>query len=424
MVEEYLGDKVLRVFTGVEEEEVTFESALSFLANNDSRVRDSARAAVEEALRDARWLATHELNAVMATTLAVSKTGGYELPEHVRFEMDDVDPAAAEAMLTAVERNFASSQRFYELKRRLLGRERMSYWEKQTPFGNLPDGYSWDEAVEIVLRSFGQLDPEFAAAALEAIETGHVDSRPRPGKIGGAFCESYIQRLGSWVLLSFSGSAGDIETLAHELGHHLNNLWMAVCCNGLDYDLSTPLAEVASTFQERFINDLLMDGVDDETRLAFLISTLGSWTATIHRQSAAMRFEQALYRGMATEGRLSAERISELFREHMTTYMGDQAEGCEDGWVHWSHFRNNFYVYAYSMAQLLAMIFQARVKADPGYIKEFKHFLEAGMSQSPAELLLSLGIDITDPATWKEGLDQYDDLLREAEELARRLGKI
>jgi oligoendopeptidase F len=166
---------------------------------------------------------------------------------------------------------------------------------------------------------------------------------------------------------------------------------------------------------------------DDELRLSIMMMRLNDEVSTIFRQVACYRFEQELHDQFRQKGYLSKEDIGRLFRKHMASYMGDSVEqspGSENWWVYWGHIRSFFYVYSYASGLLISKSLQNSVKEDPRFIGKVKEFLSAGLSDSPKNIFLRLGIDITDKQFWDRGLEEVENLLNETIHLAEKLGKI
>ena len=178
---------------------------------------------------------------------------------------------------------------------------------------------------------------------------------------------------------------------------------------------------------EDFVLDEILRNADDELRLAIMMQKLNDDVSSIFRQVACYRFEQELHREYRTRGYLSKEEIGALFSRHMEAYMGpavEQSPGAGNWWVYWSHIRYFFYVYSYASGLLISKSLQAGVKNDAAYITKVKVFLSAGLSDSPKNIFLKLGVDIADKEFWDRGLDQVEALLNETEALAKKLGKV
>ncbi|HKN19035.1 MAG TPA: M3 family metallopeptidase, partial [Dissulfurispiraceae bacterium] len=216
-------------------------------------------------------------------------------------------------------------------------------------------------------------------------------------------------------------------TLAHELGHGINNELIRKNQNALNFGTSTATAEVASTFMEDFVLQEVLRRADDELKLSIMVKKLNDDASTIFRQVACYLFEQELHSEFRSKGYLSKKDIGDLFLKHMTAYMGpsvEQSPGSENWWVYWSHIRYFFYVYSYASGLLISKSLQHSVKENPAFISRVKEFLSAGLSDSPQNIFKRLGIDITDRGFWNKGLDEVEGLLEETTALARRLGKI
>jgi len=178
---------------------------------------------------------------------------------------------------------------------------------------------------------------------------------------------------------------------------------------------------------EDFVTQELLKEANDETKLILLMEKLNAEISSVQRQMACYKFEQELHEEYRKSGHLSKTKIGEIFQKNMSAYMGDfveQSPGSENWWVYWSHIRSFFYVYSYASGLLISKAMQSLVKKDPKNIEKVKEFLAAGSSESPKDIFMKLGIDITKKEFWEQGLQEIRDLLKETEELAKKLGKI
>jgi oligoendopeptidase F len=218
-----------------------------------------------------------------------------------------------------------------------------------------------------------------------------------------------------------------VLTLAHEVGHGINNELIRKRQHSLYFGTPLSTAEVASTFMEDFVLQEILKEADEELRLALMVNKLNDDVSTIFRQVACYRFEQELHAGFRKKGYLSSEEIGKIFQNHMAAYMGDYVEksaGSGNWWIYWGHIRSFFYVYSYASGLLISKSLQSYVKRDPQFIGKVKTFLSAGLSDSPRNIFGKLGIDIGDAGFWGKGLDEIDTLLGETIALAQKLKKI
>ncbi len=228
-------------------------------------------------------------------------------------------------------------------------------------------------------------------------------------------------------MLNHTDKLNDVLTIAHELGHGINNELIKEKQNSINFGTPLSTAEVASTFMEDFVLEELMKEADDETKLALIMQKLNDDISTIMRQIACYMFEQELHEKFREKGYLSKEEIGKLFQKHMNDYMGEfveQSEGSENWWVYWGHIRRFFYNYSYASGLLISKALQNSVKQAPEFIDKVKGFLSSGLSESPKNIFMKMEIDITNEDFWNKGLDGVETLLEKAEKLAEKLGRI
>jgi len=399
----------------------------SLLDNKNRKVRDSAAKALNNLFGKYVEVAEAELNSVLANKKTDDELRGLLRPELSRHISDDIGSEIVDALIETVSGRVAIAHRFYELKARLLGLKKLKYHERNIEYGDIIKKYPYKTSLKLIDRVFRRLDPEFSEILSMFIKNGCFDVYPGRGKGSGAFCAHHLISQPTYILLNHTDKLNDVLTLAHELGHGINNELIRKNQNALNFGTSTATAEVASTFMEDFVLQEVLRKADDELKLAIMVKKLNDDVSTIFRQVACYRFEQELHRDFRSKGYLSKEDIGGLFRKHMAAYMGsfvEQSRGSENWWVYWSHIRYFFYVYSYASGLLISKSLQHSVKEDPSFVSRVKGFLAAGLSDSPQNIFKRLGVDITDSGFWNKGLDEVEGLLEETTALARSLGKI
>ncbi|MCX7997033.1 MAG: M3 family oligoendopeptidase [Patescibacteria group bacterium] len=404
-----------------------FNEIFSLLKSRQKEVRDSAATGINSVLAQYADVAEAEINSVINFRKTVDQLRNVDRPDRTRHIADDMDTEVVDAALAAVERRFQIAHRYYALKAKLIGVDRLAYHERNVEVGEVHGSYTWDDSKALIRKVFGRLDDEFLAVFNAFESEGRFDVFPRKGKAGGAFCAHYLITYPTYILLNHTNQLYDVLVIAHEVGHGINNELIKKKQNSLHFGTPASTAEVASTFMEDFVFDELLHSADEETRLALLMLKMDEEISTIFRQVACYRFEQALHERIRSEGYLSKEDIGKLFQENMAAYMGpsvEQSPGSENWWIYWSHIRKFFYVYSYATGLLISKSLQARVKADANEIGKVKEFLAAGRSASPKDIFAAMGIDITKASFWDAGLQKVEDELEKADELAKQLGKI
>lgn len=425
MVENFLSNEEREVLHEDGSKKIaTQETMMALTTSKQKKVRSTAGQALDDIFVKHSSLAEIELNSILANKKIDDKLRGYLRPDEARHVSDDIDSDMVDAMLDAVSRRNELPRHFYQMKAKLMGIKNLSYHERNVEYGALDKSYSFNEAADLVRSVFTGLDSEFADIFDMFLQKGRIDVYPKKGKRSGAFCAARYIHQPVYVLLNFTGKLRDVSTLAHEMGHAINDELIKKHQNALNFDTPMSTAEVASTFMEDFITDKLAEDADEGMKLTLMMGQLDSLVSTIFRQVAIYKFEQELHRTYRTEGYVTLETINNLFKKHMASYMGTASEGCENWWVYWSHIRNFFYVYSYASGLLISKALQAKVRRDHAFIAEVKSFLSAGVSKSPKDIFADMGLDITDKNFWEHGLDEIAQLLEATETLARKLGKI
>jgi oligoendopeptidase F len=405
----------------------TFSEILSLINSKNKEVRDSSSKAFNDILYKNVEVAEAEINSVLANKKVDDELRTVSRPDLTRHISDDIDSEIVDALIKAVSDRFDISSRYYELKARLMRVKRLKYHERNVEYGNINKKYSYNESIKLIYKVFKNLNSKFADILTGFVGNSQFDVYPRKGKVSGAFCAHHLISQPTYILLNHTEKLRDVLTLAHELGHGINNELIREKQNALNFGTPTSTAEVASTFMEDFVLQEILKQADDELRLSIMVMKLNDDVSTIFRQIACYKFEQELHQEFRQKGYLSKEEIGRLFQKHMSSYMGifvQQSAGSENWWVHWSHIRSFFYVYSYASGLLISKSLQNSVKDKPKFIEKVKEFLSAGLSDSPKNIFKKLGVDITDKSFWNKGLDEVENLLDDTAKLARKMRRI
>lgn len=406
---------------------VNYQTLMTLINSQNQPVRDEAVIHLNEIFAKHLETAEIELNAILANKKVDDELRHFDRPDASRFLRDDIPAVVVDALVKTVSDHNHLSERFYLLKAKLLGKTKLAYHERNIEYGEIDLKYPYQDGLALVTKVFAGLDPFFAETLQRYDRDGQIDVYPRPGKWGGAFCSGHLLTTPTYVLLNYTATLKDVTTLAHEMGHAINNECMYPAVNSLNFGTPMATAEVASQFMEDFVLDELAATADDELKLAIMMSRLNDTVSSIFRQIGCYRFEQELHAEFRKQGYLAKEEIGQIFQKNMAAYMGagvEQSPGAENWWTYWSHIRTFFYVYAYAGGLLIAKAMQDKVRQDPKFIEQVKRFFAGGTSASPVDLFAEMGIDISTPDFWQAGLKQVEQLLDEAEALAKKLGKI
>ncbi len=344
----------------------------------------------------------------------------FSSPIAARNLFNDIPDKVVDTLLETAQRNASIFQRFFQLKARWLGMNRLSRYDVYAPVAKADKRYPFNQAAEMVLDSFWQFAPRLSELARRVFAEHHLDSEVRKGKRGGAFCATVVQTRTPWVLVNYQGKADDVATLAHELGHAIHSM-LAAHHTLFTAHACLPLAETASTFGEMMLVDrLLSEEPDEAVRRDILFRQVDDAYATIMRQSYFALFERKAHE-LIQQG-AGVEELSAAYLENLKDQFGDAVEVNDEfkwEWISIPHiYHVPFYVYAYAFGQLLVFSLYKQFKQEgesfkPRYLK----ILATGGSKAPVELLADAGIDIYDPTFWQGGFDVIRDMVAQLEAL-------
>ena len=408
---------------------VALEVALSRLFSPEREVRRFAAERVTAALEPGLRVRAYVLNTLMADKMVDDRLRNYPHWLASRNLANEASDESVAALIEAVRARYELPRRWYRLKARLLGLDRLADYDRMAAVTSEADSIPWSEARDLVLDSYGSFSPELAATAREFFDGAYIDAPVRPGKRGGAFCAYTVPSAHPYVMLNYTARRRDVLTLAHELGHGVH---ASLARPQGVFHFATPLtmAETASVFGETIVfGRLLAQAPTPESRLSLLAESIEGSIATVFRQVAMNRFEDLAHTTRRADGELSLDRINGLWAQSQEELLGDAVEitdGYRTWWSYVPHFINTpGYVYAYAYGQLLALAVYAKYEEQgEAFVPAYLELLAAGGSRAPEELGQIVGVDLTDPGFWDTGLNLVERQLDAAENAARDAGRL
>jgi oligoendopeptidase F len=405
-------------------EELTVSSALNKLSDRDREVRAAAATGVSEAFGERVRLFSLITNVLAKDKEIIDGWRHYPRPTSFRNRANMVEDEVVDALVGAVRESFPRlSHRYYALKAKWLGLPKLKHWDRNAPLPDQDDAtIAWPEATRRVLDSYAAFSPELAAIGRRFFDKPWVDAALRPGKASGAFAHPTVPSVHPYLLVNFHGKTRDVMTLAHELGHGVHQI-LAGAQGYLMSSTPLTLAETASVFGEMLTFRALLDAeTDPKRRRALLASKVEDMLNTVVRQIAFYRFEMLLH-DERKKGEVAHERIGELWMQVQTESLGPAFDFTPDYSVYWAyipHFVHTpFYVYAYAFGDCLVnALYGVFREGHPGFQTKYLEMLKAGGTKRHKELLAPFGLDASDPAFWRKGLDVIAGFIDELERAA------
>jgi oligoendopeptidase F len=343
---------------------------------------------------------------------------------------NEASDESVEALIEAVVSHYELARRWYRLKAKLLGLDKLAYYDRMAPVATEEQRIGYADARELVLDCYRGFSLELGEAAAGFFDGDYIDAPPAAGKRGGAFCAYTVPSAHPYVMLNYTSRSGDVLTMAHELGHGVH-AYLAGKEQSI-FQVSTPLtvAETASIFGETIVLErLLSESPDAAARLSLLAESLDGAVAAVFRQVAMNRFEDRIHAERRSSGELSPDAFAAAWLDTQADLLGDSVEPAPEYGTWWSyvpHFVDTpGYVYAYAYGHLLALsVYRRYQETGAEFVPSYLELLAAGGSRSPEDLGAIVGVDLTDPGFWTSGLGLIEQQLDAAEEAAQEAGRI
>jgi len=343
---------------------------------------------------------------------------GYKSPIGVRNVVNDIPDQAVEALLKVCEKNQSLFHRFFEIKRKKLGLAKLRRFDLYAPVKDKKEAkYKYDEAVNLVIDTYGRFSSVFQKNALKIINGDHIHSQLQKNKNTGAFCCGITTKIPPYVLLNYTGTLRDVSTLAHELGHGVHQV-LASCQTEFTHDACLPLAETASIFAEMLLSERLA-AKDPAKAKELLFNKLEEIYASIIRQAGFVAFEKKAHQMMA-EGK-TIEEMGQVYLADLKKQLGSKVE-IDDlfayEWAYIPHiFHTPFYCYAYAFGNLLTLaLYETYKEKGEAFVPKIIELLSKGGSESPVEITKAVGVNICSEEFWQKGFDVIEGMINRLEE--------
>ena len=394
--------------------------ALNLLSDHDEETRKKAALSIESVFQTNVKTFTFITNTLAKHKITNDKWRNYKSPVESRNLANNVEGEVVDALTKSVTSNYKNiSHRYYEIKSKLFNKKQLDYWDRNAPYPNSPKKLiQWEEAKDIVLRSYENFDQSFKDIVLLFFQNNWIDAELKSGKSPGAFAASTIPSIHPYILTNFHGKTRDVMTLAHELGHGCHQYLSSK--QGLLLS-STPLtlAETASVFGEMMTFRTLLDESDKDTRKFLLASKIEDMINTVVRQISFFEFEKLVHNERKNI-ELSSDQISDFWMTTQSESLGPHiklSEGYKYFWTYIPHFIHTpFYVYAYAFGDCLVnILIQLYDEGLPDFKNHYIDLLKSGGSKHYSQVLKPFNVDLTNQQSWQKGLSMISGLIDEFE---------
>jgi oligoendopeptidase F len=402
-------------------EELPLEAATNKLSDKNRDMREAAAREIARVLKENTSLFARVHNTLAKEKEVEDQWRKMPTPQTGRHLSNHVETEVVQALRDAVVSAYPKlSHRYYSLKAKWMGLEKMQIWDRNAPLPIEDDKLiDWTTAQDMVLSAYSEFAPKMAEIAEQFFTKGWIDAAVKPGKAPGAFAHPTVTTVHPYIMLNYLGKQRDVMTLAHELGHGVHQVLAA---NQGELLSSTPLtlAETASVFGEMLtFRKLLAATKTQKERKVLLAGKVEDMINTVVRQIAFYDFECKLHAARA-EGEMTPAQINQIWMSVQGESLGpifEFMDGYETFWSYIPHFVHSpFYVYAYAFGDgLVNALYAVYEEGDPEFQSKYFDMLSAGGSKHHKELLAPFGLDASDPAFWDKGLNVISEMIDELE---------
>jgi len=425
LFDEIINNIVFTVKLDGKEKTMNESEVLSLLHSRDQETRKSASDSLAQGLDKNSHILTYIYNMILADHRNGLKIRKYKHPMDARNLSNETDLESIQSLISTVKKAYPIGQRYYELKRKLLGLDKLYDYDRYAPLPSDDSGeISFEECKEIVLSGYYGFSEEAGKQVEQFFTKNWIDAEVRDGKQGGGFCCSSTPDLHPYILVNYTGNIRDVMTVAHECGHGLHGLLAAPKAGVLEMHSPLTLAETASVFGEMIIFEKILEKEQDpKKRLSLICGKIDDNFATVFRQIVMTDFELLAHENGLKQGELSSDELSDFWIKANSELYGKSViltDNYRQGWKYIPHFVHTpFYCYAYSFAQLFVLtLFHKYKEGKEAFIPKYMEMLSLGGSKKPEEIAKIAGLDLKKPGFWEFGIELLDDLVKQAEELA------
>lgn len=405
-----------------DEVEVTHGNYIKFMESHNRDVRKAAYNAMYDSYKELINTIATTYNYNTKTDVVSARIRKYDSARAAALSGDNIPAEVYDNLVSVVNDNLPAMHRYVELRKKLLGVDKLYMYDMYVPLIELPKTHvSYEEALDIMREALAPLGSEYIDKMNTGINQGWIDVYENKGKTSGAYSFGCYDSF-PYILLNYTDTLKDVFTIVHEMGHSMHSRYTRDEQPYIYGSHSIFTAEVASTVNESLLMQHLLSTNDDiEMRKYLLNLHLEEFRTTLFRQTMFAEFEDITHKAIEAGQVLTAEWMCEQYEALNAKYYGAAVEKDDTikyEWARIPHFYNAFYVYKYATGYSAATAISDKIltegkPAADSYIE----FLKTGESDYPIELLKIAGVDMSSPEPIEKAMDTFNSLLDEFEKL-------
>ncbi len=405
-----------------DETEVTHGNFIKFMESHDRDVRKNAYNAVYDAYKELINTIASAYNYNTKTDVVSARIRKYESARAAALSGDNIPAEVYDNLVAEVHKNLPAMHRYVELRKKLLGVDKLYMYDMYVPLIKLPEtSVSFEEGLDIMRDALQPLGEEYLTKMNKGIEEGWIDVYENKGKTSGAYSfgcyDSY-----PYILLNYTDTLKDVFTIIHEMGHSMHSRYTRDEQPYIYGSHSIFTAEVASTVNESLLMQHLLRTKDKKEMRKYLLNMhLEEFRTTLFRQTMFAEFEDITHKAIESGETLTAEWMCQQYEDLNAQYYGSAVEKDDViryEWARIPHFYNAFYVYKYATGYSAATAISKKILTEgKPAAQDYIRFLKTGESDHPIELLKIAGVDMSSPLPVQQAMETFNQLLDEFESL-------
>lgn len=405
-----------------DETEVTHGNFIKFMESHDRDVRKNAYNAVYDAYKELINTIASAYNYNTKTDVVSARIRKYESARAAALSGDNIPAEVYDNLVAEVHKNLPAMHRYVELRKKLLGVDKLYMYDMYVPLIKLPEtSVSFEEGLDIMRDALQPLGEEYLTKMNKGIEEGWIDVYENKGKTSGAYSfgcyDSY-----PYILLNYTDTLKDVFTIIHEMGHSMHSRYTRDEQPYIYGSHSIFTAEVASTVNESLLMQHLLRTEDEKEMRKYLLNMhLEEFRTTLFRQTMFAEFEDITHKTIESGETLTSEWMCQQYEDLNAQYYGSAVEKDDViryEWARIPHFYNAFYVYKYATGYSAATAISKKILTEgKPAAQDYIRFLKTGESDHPIELLKIAGVDMSSPLPVQQAMETFNQLLDEFESL-------
>lgn len=389
--------------------------------NEDSSIRHLVRDQFQKKLSQYAPVHASFLSSYVSYQNALAKIHHFPSSWDAKMFSLCLDEKVFHTLVQTTEKHLDSLQRFYDLKRRVLGLKELTPYDLSLELSQNEREYKIPEAQKLILNAVLPLGKDYQEKFQKIIDHRYIDYCQYKGKCSGGYSFATM-RQNSRILMSFNGGLESVSTIAHEGGHNVNHQYVLEN-NPIQYrETASIQAEVASLVNECLLSSYLAkNGRDKKEKLAGIANILEVIVSNLFGAVREGKMEEDMYKIVLDGGVLTSDTLNQLCYDSLTKYYGNSVSydrDIQNSWITRSHYFMNFYLYSYAVCISVASMVASRVlEGDQEFLNRYLEFLKVGSDKRPKEAYQILGVDLEDEKVYEEAICYFDSLLDQFEKI-------